>query len=373
MSQALALRTSILLADLLSCWGGHFDGVGDVLSYEETGKWSTGVAEPVEWNYSHSAGCAAAQQYAYGQLPPSKTNLERAIATINRCIATFQLPDGGWQDYNAGAAVPLSNDIATYFWGVELATAYLALKPEIGSMPAWEESLKASCDFLETKEVIGGRYYSNGNIQIGYVELLELTYLATEDPAYQALAATALAWAKAPATNPSNPLIGGGAYGWVEEVVPVQADGSDGKGYFREWAAGNSAGITAPGLDWRYTNLQAAVVSRMYLATNKPEYLRMANMLLNKVWDRVNTGTWVLNIAGGSRYPTAALPSASDNFYNCAPFILSWKGGNVSRDANFASLLTFMETTFRSALNARVPNYMRDSSKMLAAIVRAGA
>lgn len=361
MAQPLAANASALLADCLNCWGGKYDGTGDVLFYGGNGFWSTGQAEPLEWSYNHSPGLAGATQYRWGQYPRTHRNLERAVRTINRCIADFQFPDGGWQDYST--TTRQSAEIATYFWGVELATAYIALQPYIGRQYGWDQCLKASCDFLIGRQVTGGRYYSNGNIQLGYVELLELTAIATGDLSYATAATTALDWAMNPVTNPSNPLINGGAYGWVEEVVPAQADGSDGKGYFRE-----STGATTPGLDWRYLHLQSSVASRLYMATGKIAYLRMTNMMLNKLMEHVTTPAWTIDLTGGSR-----ITSGTDPFLSPAPFVAAWVGGTASWTSGLSALMDAVNASFRVTLNSRTANFLRDSAKMLAPIVRAGA
>lgn len=68
------------------------------------------------------------------------------------------------------------------------------------------------------------------------------------------------------------------------------------KAYFAETPAG-----TKPGLDWGYLQLQLSFVTRAWLISADARWLKLMNLMRNKVNERLNRSTWTLDATGGTR------------------------------------------------------------------------
>jgi hypothetical protein len=232
---------------------------------------------------------AAATLYVLGG-ESDPTLLNEAEEAINTAIASQQTPDGG---FTPPAGDSQSEGVATMFFGVEFGTTYDLLAPYLdpATRAAWQRSLAAVGNYLvNTGQVT---WYANGNINLGYTELLWLIWHATGQSKFEQDYNNSWNFTMDP---PQSKFPG---CGWITVQAPTHADGSDGAGYFAE------AGAGGVGYDAEYSSLQLDVASRLYLLSGDPRALRVANMLMNMEMPRVNTSTWMLNSSNGTRHTQA--------------------------------------------------------------------
>ena len=204
-----------------------------------------------------------------------------AIETFDRLIQDNQTPAGSFGD----AGLP-----GTQFFGVELGTAYDALKDTLdkATRARWRKTLAAEADYMvkhgDTK------WYTNGNINLMGAELFYLTWLATQDATYKETFETYLAFTLNP---PQTGRWKGFGLACVKQ--PTREDGADGMGYLAEKGAGD------PGFDPAYLQLQMDIASRLYIVSRDARILRLLNLFANMELPRVDQRTWLLDAMGGSR------------------------------------------------------------------------
>ena len=276
-------------------------GASDRLFYSD-GLWENG--DSTCWRCNLGPGVASAVRSFDGGDPLARA---RAIETFDRAIRQHQRADGSFPDVDPGTSSPGVN---TMFVAAQLGTAYAYLKPHLGDdgRRRFTDSLKAAAEYLMRGDVT---WYSNGNINLGYTEVLLLTWKARLDR-YRDAYSESLDFT----LDPPKPRWAG--RGLQLTQAPARADGSDGRGYLAE------ASSTGPwGYDPDYTQVQADVASRMYLHHPEARTLRLLNLLTNQLRERVDSG-WRLDTSGGTRFPEAGrrVPLMTP-----ALAVLAWKGG----------------------------------------------
>lgn len=183
-----------------------------------------------------------------------------------------------------------------------------------------------------------GPWYINGNRDWGNVEALWCAWYL--DPTSTRLANfnSYVDWVVTP--NPGSYQPGGASsgelFGLRTTVTPVEADGSDGQGYFAEshggskgfWNIGGVADndgdretLDVDGLDYVYLMTQTERLASLYLLTGEQRFARWANMCRNKiVADRLNTSTGVIEASFGSRH------CGDYSWQNAIDLAFTWKG-----------------------------------------------
>jgi hypothetical protein len=188
---------------------------------------------------------AAATAYMLGGRSQPEL-LREAQETIDIAIGRRQHANGS---FSAPAGDTQSPEIATMFFGVEMGNTYLQLQSVLG--PArrarWQKSLARAASYLIHNGNVS--WYTNGNINLGNIELLYLAWRATGDRTFQKAYESAWSFVLSP---PRDKWPGDGL---IIRRRPTRADGSDGKGYLAENGA---AGI---GFDAEYAELQLDVAS----------------------------------------------------------------------------------------------------------------
>ncbi|MCW2995063.1 MAG: hypothetical protein JWQ18_2558, partial [Conexibacter sp.] len=244
------------------------------------------------WSYTQG-GPASAAAVLWRTTGETRDDLyTTAVSAIDTAIATHQRADGAF----AGApGDSQSASIATNMYTRELGVAYLALEPRLdpARKAAWSAAIGRAADFLiatgETK------WYTNGNIELGELELMYLAARITG----QARFANAYAAQWSFALSPDQVRWPG--FGLQITRVPTRPDGGDGAGYLSE-----SSGPGAPGFDAEYVGVQLDVATRLWALTRDPRALRLMNLEVNQLLPRVNTTTWQLDTSNGTRHTEAA-------------------------------------------------------------------
>jgi hypothetical protein len=251
-----------------------------------------------------------------------------AVDTINTAITTRQQPDGG---FLGPAGDGQSEPIATFFFGVEFGTVYQLISPYLDSATRmrWQASLAAAADFLVSSG--NATWWANGNINLGYAELLYLVWRATGNATYLQDYNNEWTFIVAP---PQSKFPGAGM---VIVKTPTKADGSDGAGYLTETGPGGT------GFDAEYTSLQLDVASRLFLLSGDPRALRIANLEVNMLLPRLNS-SMDLDASDGTRH---TLSNDYTGFLSSAFAVLSLFGGRGDL-AGYASSEIGAERTWYS-------------------------
>jgi hypothetical protein len=279
-------------------------------TYFQSGEWHNSTTTCWSCSNGGLATAAATLWRATGMTRPDL--LQRATETIDTAIATRQAADGSFSP-PPGSADGQPPGIATMFFGVEMGTTLIVLAPDLdpGRQAAWSVSLARAADYI----VSGGfsTWYANGNINLGYVELLYLAWQATGAARFQAAYESAWSFVLSP---PQDRFPGDGLR-VVKE--PSRADGSDGAGYLAENGPG---GV---GFDAEYSELQLDVASRLYVLSGDARALRLANLLVNMLLPRVGSD-WLLDTSGGTRHTE---PDRKVPFLTSALAVLGWRAGRA--------------------------------------------
>ncbi len=235
--------------------------------------------------------------------------LDQARQTIDTAIATRQGPDGAFSGPRGDTQ---SAGVATMFFGVELGTAYRLLAPSLSAATRarWQRSLASAAGYLVAAHDV--TWYANGNINLGYTELLYLAWQATGDTTLEQDYEDSWAFTLDP---PQARFPGAGL---VTVRNPTLADGANGDGYLAEIGPGGT------GFDAEYSSLQLDVACRLYLLSGDPRALRLANLLLNVLMPRVNTSSWMLATDHGTRHTQA---DRHVGFITAAFAVLGFDGG----------------------------------------------
>jgi hypothetical protein len=291
------------------------------------------------WTCNASPGVAAG---VLGLANGDQGLVAQSIATFDRAIAGHAQPDGSFY----GADGKAMAGIDTGFFLRDLGTAHLRLA---GSLPAatdarWTAAIAAGADYL----IKAGHttWYANGNINLMFTEDLYLAWRATGQQrfydAYQA------SWDFT--TSPPQGRWPGDGLHITKQ--PTQVDGSDGFAYLAESSGG------PPGFDPAYTQVQADVASSLWVVTQDPRALRLMEMLLNTVMQRVDsTGTY--DASGGSR------KDLKEPFMTPALAIAVRDGGRSDLEPTLKMQVQRITAEYKGAMTYTHQNYYRGLSTWL--------
>ncbi|MEN3279597.1 MAG: hypothetical protein V7607_737 [Solirubrobacteraceae bacterium] len=277
-----------------------------------------------------------------------------AMQTFDRMIAR-QSRDGSYPATRVPADSAKGDGIVTMFASVELGSAYHELEPWLGERrrARWGRALAAATTYVQHGGNLG--FYVNGNINLGYAELAQLTYLATGDQRYRTLTDQALDFALRP---PAPRWVG---HGLVVTRAPTRPDDADGRGYLVESGAGGS------GYDPEYTQLQADVVSRMYVLGPTPRLERLLNLLTNQLRTDVDS-RYLLVTDNGTRHPQVGRRVP---FVSPALVVLGARAGRSGLAARATMQLAQVQRTFRGAYRYSNPPVYRSVGNQLAVMLQA--
>jgi hypothetical protein len=276
--------------------------------YFDSGVWVNSTTTCWSCSNGGLATAAATLWRATGRTRPDL--LSEAVQTIDTAIATRQADDGSFSPPR-GSADGQTPPIATMFFGVEMGATLDVLSPVLDSSRAarWKDSLARAANYL----INSGNtiWYANGNINLGYTELLYMAARATGNPRFRDAYESSLAFVLAP---PQDRFPGDGL-----QIArqPSNPDGSDGAGYLAENGPGGA------GFDPEYTELQLDAACRLYLLSGDTRVLRLANLLANMLMTRVGQG-WMLDTSAGTRHTEA---SRQVPFLTSALAVLGWWAG----------------------------------------------
>jgi hypothetical protein len=275
---SIVARDAALIDDGLTAFSQR-SGPTDV-QYFADGTWVS--ASPTWWAYTQGGpASAAAVLWRYGG--QTRTDLyAMSVAAIDRAIATHQRADGA---FTGDAGDNQGPGITTNMYARELGVAYLALEPRLDAAhkASWQSAIARAADYLiGTGEV---SWYTNGNIELGEIELLYLASRITGQPRFAAAYEADWAFTLAP------PLPRWTGFGLQQSP--------DGTGYLAE------AGTGAPGFDAEYTGVQLDVLTRLWVLSRDPRALRLMNLEVDKLLPRVDAA-WQLDTSNGTRHVEAA-------------------------------------------------------------------
>jgi hypothetical protein len=276
--------------------------------YFDSGVWVNSTTTCWSCSNGGLATAAATLWRATGGTRPDL--LSEAVQTIDTAIATRQNRDGSFSP-PPGSADGQSPPVATMFFGVEMGATLDALSAALdpARRDRWADSLARAADYL----INSGNtiWYANGNINVGYTELLYMAARATGNPRFRDAYESSLAFVQAP---PQDRFPGDGL-----QVArqPSNPDGSDGAGYLAENGPGGA------GFDPEYTELQLDAACRLYVLSGDTRVLRLANLLANMLMTRVGPG-WMLDTSGGTRHTEA---NRQVPFLTSALAVLGWRAG----------------------------------------------
>ena len=250
------------------------------------------------WYCLPSAGTAAATLYV--QEGSTNTSLyNAAVQTYDNLVDTKQQPDGGFVD-GPGEDEAMNTEFLLPGFGM----AYLELESQLSASTKarWSASIARAATYL----IATGQttWYANGNIQERLDMDLWLAWQVTGQTTFKQAYETEWSFM----LNPPQSRWSG--FGLQITKTPTQADGSDGSGYLAE-----TDGADAPGYDGSYTMAQLDLASNMWVLSRDPRWLRLTNLLLNRLEPHVDS-EWTLNALDGTR-KNYTIP-----FYDTAPQVL---------------------------------------------------
>jgi hypothetical protein len=330
-SDPAAVRQAVSLLDAQVTAAATRSGPDDP-TYFASGQWLNSTTTC--WSCSNG-GLATAAATLWRSTGMTRSDvLQDATETIDTAIATRQAADGAFSP-PPGTDDGQPAGIATMFFGVELGTALSELSPglDAGRQAGWAASLGRAADYVIDNGF--GTWYANGNINLGYVELLYMAWRATG--ASRFFTAYENAWSFV--LDPPQDRFPGDGLRIVKQ--PSSPDGSDGAGYLAENGPG---GV---GFDAEYSELQLDVACRLFVLSGDPRALRLANLLVNMLLPRVD-GNWLLDTSGGTRHTD---PDRKVPFLTSALAVLSWRAGRADLAGLVASHLAATATQYGFAWN----------------------
>ena len=350
-STAAAVSASVdpWLAQQLSAYAGSTYGP------YENGVWNNPNTSPVSpWSVSDGppASVAATLYVLGGETDPEY--LQEAEATINTAIASEQGADGG---FVAPSWDGNSEGTTTLWFGVEEGTAYELLSPYLDPITkaAWRDSLAAAGNYLISSG--STTWYANGNLNIGYTELLWMAWQASGESAL--LRAYNQSWSFV-LDPPQNRWT---SDGWYTVATPTSSDGADGEGYFAESGSGGT------GWDPYYSTLQLDILDRLYLFSGDPRALQAANMIMNLELPLLNTSSWVLNTSDGTRHTGVN----QSEFLTSAFAVLGLEGGRTDLLGDILPHLQQYEVWYRWTGQTDNPAFRRAFGNSIGTIALAAA
>ena len=337
-NQGVAARTTTLLDESIR-------SLSQVDSPTDRQRFAGGLWRSADegcWFCQVGPGTAAAVLWRSTREPRLR---ELALSTFDRAIQAHRRTDGGFE----GESV----DITTMFFGLELATAYLELRPTLGTTreKSWRTAVVGAADYLRANGNLA--WYTNGNINLGNTTLFYLAWKVSGQKRFLTDYETSFEFMLSPPSRWEG-------FGLKLDRTPKRSDGADGKGYLAE------SGGSAPGFDAEYTHLQADIAARLYVVSHDLRALRLLNLIVNKLLERVDPG-WALSTAGGTRHQVAGrrIP-----FTTPALAVLVTSGSRPELAPRLARQLGRIEREFRGALTYSHRNMYRGLGNEVAVILQ---
>lgn len=249
--------------------------------YYAGGVWHANDGPPCWYCYDGAAvGAATLSQQGGGR------SLARvALATFNEAISRHQLSSGAFADPNGQAQ---ADSVGTGFFTVELGISFLELRTTLDptTRARWNAAVRKAAAYLISSG--DTTWYINGNVNLRQTEVMWLAWTITHQRRF--LNAYNSEWAFTIA--PSQQRWPG--FGLHITKRAARPDGYGGEAYLAESDGG------APGFDPSYTDAQLDTATDLYVLTRDPRYLRLMNLLFDKLRPRINAN-WILNAERGSR------------------------------------------------------------------------
>ena len=336
---------------------------------------------------------------------PSGTNMHNECGMGVPAAALARYLKTGPGDYLMKVAyqnveLGLSRDNSTYWWGaadfslphVGKTLVFLQGRMDKGQWGEWRDQFLAGHDdYCVTGGPItdtgssrgpGGGYtvpyIINGNRELGMLESFWLAWYLDPTPTRRTQYEAQRAHIENPPAIAAQPggITSGLTFGLVTQIAPAQADGSDGKGWFREAHASggpafpaigntikgfwNNGGpvegdgfketVNVDGYDKGYTVTQMERCTTLFLLSGEQLYARWANMLMNKTQDVMNTTTGVYDGTYGSRH------CANFTYQESTAHALTWRGQRATNAYSAAFLATLWNiNASQSILNGKTP------------------
>lgn len=214
-----------------------------------------------------------------------------------------------------------------------------------------------------------GLWYINGNREIDDVMAAWAAWRLDPTTERWEEYDDSVTWTAAPTAGSWQPGGSGSGllFGWVETDVPTEADGSDGKGYFREnhgaspqplngrpnygtlrgfWNVGATSDgdslaetVNVDGLCFNYTHTQCQNGGHVWLFSGEDRWAYYMNMCRNQERERVNTTTGVVTPSYSARHTNPF------NWTLSLDLTLPWKGKRAANDLDEAETATIWRTT----------------------------
>jgi hypothetical protein len=204
----------------------------------------------------------------------------------------------GHQNPNGSFGPPTNGyELATATEAISLGVGYLEMHNQLSRTMAarWRLAIKRADSWLMGTI----NFYVNGNINLQVTTALYTGYRVLHDRTFLSAYDHSLAFTLAPGSKWPG-------YGLHYTIHPTNPLGTNGAGYLGE------QGLTGkPGFDPHYTMLQADYATELYLLSGQPKILRLANLLMNQLFTRIDRRSLIIQTGDGSRHPQ---PNVSGRF-----------------------------------------------------------
>lgn len=197
--------------------------------------------------------------------------------------------------YSANTTIEQIADMAWTIW--QLPPGSIASS----TIRRWTSFCQSNCSLLDNW-IDGNKittYYINGNYQaqlLGAYWFTSLISRGAKKAYYQDCYERALNFMVQPYVY--KPIQFPSPWGLTIDVSGSENDWSDFQAHLTET---NTRVLPGPDFDWNYSCTQMDAMARVFLQNRDSRLIRYINAISNKVEPRLNSGTWILNGAGGSR------------------------------------------------------------------------
>lgn len=348
------------------------------------------VARHIEGGASHPNGLPH---------PTELVNFARSDLAYLHSISELDPPGQGYMATQEFAVAPLGG----------IVTALEGLIPD-SEHEMWVERYLRACEFMYSGGLradgsgtprVESVHYINGNRECGEHEAWSCAAELEPDGVWPGRLNTHWAFIRTPPQPPAR-YSGGplGPGGMQEDPLgrthgEVNVSGSEDptliKLFLREHHGGSSKSVPVGATRWGffnigstverdateetvdvngedagYSDLAAKFVSRSYLTTGHPRYLRMLNGMANRLLDKTDRSTWVVDGTYGSRHCA--------NFrWNSSLFpMLKWRGGRTDiTDEDIAATWNTRENGYwGTGVRSVRQNFTRDDGYVLGAHIQ---
>lgn len=310
-----------LIEDLLRAWATKSSPTDR--DFYNAGRWylSNPTSQPAYSQGGPATAAAAAWRYGHrlngGQLTIARDSIDWVLAPGN----------APWW---------LTDVIPSMMFAQDLGTTRLLIPTAVlGAARAarWDQALSDAADVC----AYNGRWWSNGNINLGYAMCCYLAARVTGSQAHRDAYQRTFAFA----LRPGDPKLG-----LIVTKQPTKPLAADGAGYLTE----------AGGFDPDYTQVQLDVLTRLYVLSGDPWAGAYASMLLNQLLPRVQRtgpGAYQLDTSGGSRHT-----QPTDPFTTAALQVLA-RAGRTELQPLADAQWPVIDATFRGYTVATNPVIMK--------------